>query len=478
MMKIALIVLSLAFLAGCDNFNWEPCGLGLVKCKTTDQPLFHGDASDDRTLKVHARASLRPSFNARTKPQLWLVDGGPGAAASDSFTELLPQIQFIPGLGKFDVFSFDHRGVGESSPIKCEENQSLLECIDSHDTDLNAYTTDQAAHDLAALIKDSRYETQPVYLLGGSYGSYLIQRFAQLYPDVADGIVLLETVSPQLDFSAFDASFNNVALDFFETCNSNALCSGKLGLDLDVYASQVLSSLEDGHCQAAELSAGELKVTMAILLYASSTRELIPAILYRLQRCNEGDIVAIRDYLNPRLARPTPEGYSEALQYHIALSELWNYDAPPTESDMQEVFDDSLVSLGVGIDFAENYDSWPVYQRSAFDGEYMDYTGPLLMLHGGLDPASPYDAISDYASRYNAPNQTLVLFPEAGHDTLFGTRIPGETLSCGIQLISQFLQDSSSAIDTSCVATVESIDFIVAEEVSESYLGTTNIWGD
>jgi alpha-beta hydrolase superfamily lysophospholipase len=52
---------------------------------------------------------------------LWLVQGGPGASA-DVFGEFVDELRaMVPG---FDIYTIEHRGVGESARLGCPERET------------------------------------------------------------------------------------------------------------------------------------------------------------------------------------------------------------------------------------------------------------------------------------------------------------------------------------------------------------------
>lgn len=483
-LRLSLILPFFVLLSGCD---WKQCvledglfGIGF-ECTSFTQPLFHDRPEDDRSIDIAAKRIKAKS--GRTHNQLWLIEGGPGYSGTQDFSSFMWNLHRKDELKDFDIYTLDHRGVGKSSPLQCEPEEDVNQCIQRLHTQLgdalSAYNTTQSAHDLAALIQQTKKEGQRVFLWGGSYGSYLIQRFVNLYPALADGVVLQEIANPDLDFSQWDKSFNDVAKKLFAECDNNEGCAEKLGGDAWGMLDDVMNQIAQGHCADSGIDVKTAKHGLAILMYSPSLRNVIPALVYRLNRCSQDDIIAIRDHLIPKvIASGEVKGFSEALQHHVILSEMWQYDLPPTVDEMQAVFDHSLVSLGNGIEFARGYDNWPRYERDLYDDQAMQYDGPLLMMQGGLDPATPYSNVSDFSDRYQAPHQTFVYFPNSTHNVLISTPMKGSNENCGMKILLQFLPAPDKAIDESCVDEVQPINFTISDDLSTQLFGTTNLWGD
>lgn len=484
LLRFSLLIPLFVLISGC---NWKQCLLeeGLLgvgfECTGFSLPLFHDDPEDSRTIDIAAKRIKAKTGKAHN--QLWLIEGGPGYSGTQDFISFMWNLHRKDELKDFDIYTLDHRGVGKSSPLECDTDEDVNECIVRLHSQLgdalDAYSTTQSAHDLAALISQTKEDNQRVFLWGGSYGSYLIQRFTHLYPNLVDGIVLQEIANPDIDFSQWDASFNEVAKYLFAECDNNEDCAEKVGGDAWGLLDDLMNQLAQGHCSQSGINIKKAKNGLALLMYNPSLRNLIPAFVYRLNRCAPDDIVAIRDHFIPNVINTgETKGFSEALQHHVILSEMWKYDAPPTAEEMQEVFDKALVNLGIGIEFAEGYDTWPRYERDQYDNLPMQYAGPLLMMQGGLDPATPFSNVSDFPDRYNGLHQTFVYFPLSTHNVLTSTPLEGGGETCGMSILLQFLDSPEQAIDRSCVAEVNPIPFTVEDDLSTRLFGTSDLWGD
>src|SRR5206468_7908508 len=106
----------------------------------------------------------------------------------------------------------DHRGAGKSARIGCPAEDDASDggraitaaewpaCLDAVKAALGpklaAYTTTNAANDVALAISRTRADGQPVFVYGASYGTFWAHRIMQLAPTVADGFVLDSIVPP------------------------------------------------------------------------------------------------------------------------------------------------------------------------------------------------------------------------------------------------------------------------------------------
>lgn len=195
--------------------SWEPCGRG-TECASLAVPLdwaAPGGPTIDLALARVPAAEPDERIGALvTNP------GGPGASGID----------FVAGgnpfagtelAARFDVVSWDPRGVDRSAPLDCaeEEVDAFLrldsdpddageqralddaaaavgaDCAASHGELLPHVGTDDAAYDLEAI---RRAMGVPLAYVGFSYGTLIGLRYAELFPTGARSIVLDGVVDP------------------------------------------------------------------------------------------------------------------------------------------------------------------------------------------------------------------------------------------------------------------------------------------
>ncbi|RHY31713.1 hypothetical protein DYB32_003241 [Aphanomyces invadans] len=96
--------------------------------------------------------------------------------------------------------------------------------------------------------------------------------------------------------------------------------------------------------------AAGLKILFSSYLQDPTLRALIPVLVYRLERCNAGDIV-LQTILNSihglvNMPRVGAAYYSELVRNVVGYSELWELPTPTLEA-LQERFDSSIVASGM-----------------------------------------------------------------------------------------------------------------------------------
>jgi pimeloyl-ACP methyl ester carboxylesterase len=289
----------------------EECPEGFqTECARVRMPL---DWSDPEGETISVLVARQPASAAVSKAQLWLLAGGPGSSGSD-FGSLLDELG--KELPDYDLYVLEHRGLFWASSLYCEEQPEFLSedggvinekewapCISSMKEDwgdgLVHFNATSDARDLQRLIELTRAPDQKVFLYGVSYGTYRAMRYLQIAPEGADGVILDSILTPDARFlSRFDENYDPVAQEFAKVCAADPVCNAKMGSDPWAAAEAIFDKLENGHCSAL----GELpriKRFLAGLLQSDLRPHVFPA-LYRINRCDNADVEAIKRYMGLR----------------------------------------------------------------------------------------------------------------------------------------------------------------------------------
>ncbi|MFH2006557.1 MAG: alpha/beta fold hydrolase [bacterium] len=480
---------------------WSPCSLyegeddGLAECASTAMPLRWDEPDGETTFVVAKR--LLSSVGGET--QLWLVHGGPGASGVMGFPSRMELLQAL--YPELDVYTLDHRGTGYSSYLECPDQQQsgtpggtgiapeeVAACAASlqaqHGDGLAAMSTTNSAIDLAAYIESSRAAGLPVVVWGGSYGTYLAQRFLQIFPDQTDGVVLEGAATPEITCITTDEDSDRVGRDLLDLCAAETACASRLGGDPQAFLADALERRRDGTCQAVPLSADGFRLLLVYLAYYYPIHSVIPAAIHRLHRCTNEDGSAIGTLYNTFFGSAgvmTNIPYSIVLQYHINLSEMWTHpDFSGVDLEQYFASTDASALFYRGLSAAKYalLPDWPTYSDEEYDDGWAAPTIPLLVLQGELDPATPYFRALDLADHYTAPNQYFVSFPHGAHGVTSGTPLPSDPDNdhCAMQLFQAFLRNPHAPLDTSCVADVLPIDFNGSPELAAELFGTGDYW--
>ena len=222
------------------ELTWEPCGEDFpgVECALAEVPLDYDKPGRATTALALARV---PAADQRGKVGTVFVNpGGPGGSGVGMV--LAGFGNYLSGLlgGRFDVVGFDPRGVGASDPLLCfetgEERDAFVSSIP-----VFPYLREQerpffdAGRELAerCLARGRRMAThmstadvvrdldvlrqavgdRRLTYLGFSYGSYIGNTYANLFPDKVRALVIDGVLDPRLWSSGWQIVSDRVATD-------------------------------------------------------------------------------------------------------------------------------------------------------------------------------------------------------------------------------------------------------------------------
>ncbi len=481
---------------------WSGCELnsgtkGGAECAIVDVPLDYGNPSG-LTMQVAVKRVV-PTGTPRA--HLWLVDGGPGGSVLNAFTALARKVLTLRN--DIVVYGVDHRGAGGSHPLDCPKEEAASSpggsiitdaewgsCVSELKTREAAYlphlTTSNAMRDLAHLIERTREPNVWVLVHGGSYGTYAVTRFMKLFPKQADGIILEGIAPPGRHFDLYDTEMNAAAKKLFDECKANTSCKTHLGADPWAAASSLVASFDTGHCPTLNLNADGARAFLGGYTFFRPILEYIPILVYRMKRCETRDVAAIVKFYKTiagamsfdehGLAFNDGKRDTKALFFHVALSEMWHWDGPPDPTQVLATWRQGTMSTGLTVGLAKRQADWPVYARGPeVDSNLPPYDGPILMLQGALDAATPIEHAVRLRDAYRGANQTWVEFPTGSHMIIESTpTLSGE--DCGRRVMFQFLDNPKAAIDSGCANALAPVNFDGASEVNKRLLGVTDGW--
>ncbi len=285
---------------------WGSCteqlaALASLRCGQLEVPLDHDDP-DGPTIELElARAASKGSPEERIG-SLVINPGGPGASGVEF---LAGAAQMMPSAitDRFDLVSFDPRGVGASTPVSCIDDDDKAESLDG---DLTPDDADEVADavedqeelregcqersaelldhmstaDVAAdldLIRAAVGDERLTYL-GYSYGTAIGAAYATMFPETTRALVLDGSVSPGASeeevtlaqAQGFEATYAN----FVEQCNASSECL--LGPDAAASIAAVRAQLEASPIRTKsdhgtrELGPDQFDLALATALYDTS----------------------------------------------------------------------------------------------------------------------------------------------------------------------------------------------------------------
>jgi pimeloyl-ACP methyl ester carboxylesterase len=421
---------------------------------------------DGTTIDVHyARAPA--VARGRSPDPVFLLAGGPGQSAIDIAAGVLPLLSRLNN--RRDVVFIDQRGTGRSAPLGCDEPQHealahfattdaqlqrLRDCLARLATtapltsadDLRFFTTTLAAGDLDAVRE--RLGAERINLIGASYGTRVALEYGRQFPErvrrrVLDGVVPPDMVLPESAGIDTQVAFDAMLQD----CERSARCAGRfqnLRRDWqDLLASLPREvSVDDpvtGTPQRFTLDRDRFLGAVRGPLYVPSLAAGLPQALTDAARGRFAGLFGLGSVLADRRGG----GIATGMHFSVVCSE----DAPRMGS---------VVSTGVG-DFAEQGAAlyrracgfWP---RGVVPAEFYSVSpsrGAVLLLSGGLDPATPPRHAQRVAGALG-PMARSVVVAQAGHG-LLGT-------GCVRDVIQRFISADDDAaavaVDAQCLDAV------------------------
>ena len=467
---------------------WTPCAVitgetdSGAECGEADVPVRWSDPAGPR---LHLFVKRVGAADAPT--QMWMLNGGPGASGAD----FDPLARELAEDGSLVLYLPDHRGTGRSTRIGCaaEDDASPggfaiteaewaaceAEVRATHGDNLAAFNTTEAANDLHWMIEQTRLDGQAVNVWGGSYGTRWGQRYLQIDPAQASSVTLMGVVTADRKMADYDQKFDTVGRSFLARCGDDAFCRGRLGASPDVRAQAIWDSLDAGHCAAAQIDKRVLRTFFAgISLWSWAERALVPATLFRIERCNAGDVAALR-YLNAVLALPATPSITDRLQsgllgLNISGSEFWASDPPPL-AELEAIDEAAIFSFGAAVRIFHRTMTWPRYPLDEYAGAYPDTELPVLIINGEFDPATPLAGAEEVASHYTRPGQRLVVGPDATHSFVTPTTSGSW---CFLTLMYNFARAPQSPLPA-CTGAMLPMDFRGNADIA-AYFGTTDLW--
>lgn len=443
--------------------------------------------------------------------------------------------------GRVNVYTMDHRGTGRSTLLDCvaaqattsgsplggdisvNEVPSCARAIEvKYGGDLAAFSVTSAATDVSTFISQFQGSTGKTFVYGVSYGTTLVERLIHLNTTAIAGYVLdgISTTSgaPVANFeyfSTWDRDYGEVGDYFMTFCDQNAACAARFpGASLasvlrsvltrfDAAPASTCAALVQNVWATGEPASYTVRKALGALLADATTRPLIPALAYRLNRCNTADVGVLTYFFNTSSrsldAASEDDAFESTLLYYlIVFSELWETPVPSL-SEMRRRFTDTAICNGGTIDNVPTYCAFSkeasatcadvnvpaysasplVYKRDAFwnKAAVIPPSASVLVLSSKMDPQTIHKYAEYLFAALNGANKALVTFEHATHGTLWTTPMSdSDEPTCGMQLLLSYVKAAGdlSKLDKSCVAQMPPISFAMDDDTLASLLSTAD----
>ncbi|HEY1456756.1 MAG TPA: alpha/beta hydrolase [Candidatus Dormibacteraeota bacterium] len=395
---------------------WTDCGGGF-QCGTLQVPLDYAHPTV-RTIGIALIRKVATDPSSRIGSVL-TNPGGPGASG----------IEFLRGEAasmttlnrSFDLVGFDPRGVGQSSPVRCltgpqedaylaldsvlddpaekqaaiAADKSYAAACDARNHDLLPFIdTVDVARDMD-LIRESLGDSKLTYL-GFSYGTYIGQIYAHMFPTHIRALSLDGVVDPAV--SANDAilaqvkGFEQNLQAFLADCRVRAGCAYGRSGDPGVKLTALMTRLD-----ATPMIVGTRQLTRSLAmtgvllaLYDQSSWQYLDQALTNADKGDGRVLLFLADIYNNRNADGTYKNDLDAMSAtycldHPVPQDLAAYDAlGPSFAQASPLFGPWIQYGNVTCIY------WPA--KPTGQDAPIDVSGapPILLVGGTDDPATPY----------------------------------------------------------------------------------------
>jgi pimeloyl-ACP methyl ester carboxylesterase len=448
------------------SIRFTPCTLAkgtdslMAYCGTLQVPENH-DAPDGR--KITLAISWLPASGEAEPDPIFMLAGGPGQAARGSF----PMVSgaFTEARRKRHIILLDQRGTGDSSPLKCVNEQGESAVVDDEDytadaatsfakrcaaqfegkVDVAQFSSSDAIRDLDAARK--ALGAEQINLIGISYGTRMAQLYGKRYPQhtrtiTIDGIAPLESVLGQDHAKNLESS-----LDLqFAQCAKDKACREKLG-DPRAQLNTLLATLAKGpvpvryrdaitgEWKDGQFSSGHLAVLTRLLAYQPQAASLLPL---QFAEANQGRVDALM-----ALSEMMTRDISDQIMHGMQLSVMCGEDVPDLVVDPE----DGKRLLGTGLVelMKAQCGVWPHKTRPADFRTPLQGDLPVLILSGEFDPVTP-PRYGDMVAKH-LPNSKHIIAKGQGHNVL--------PVGCMPRLFAKFLESADAKnLDDACIKTL------------------------
>ncbi|MGB3429311.1 MAG: alpha/beta fold hydrolase, partial [Burkholderiaceae bacterium] len=434
-----------------------------VRCGSVTMPE---DPDQPQGATIAVRFAVVPAVarNKRPDPVLVLA-GGPGQAATRTARQMMAVLN--EANARRDIVFIDQRGTGGSHPLECEVEETSLgatfeqsqqierlgRCLKGLRGDLRQYATWIAVRDFDAVREHIGAEL--VNLWGGSYGTRAALEYMRQYPHrvrsaVIDGVAPPDMVLPVSFALDADAALKGLV----ETCSRDERCHHRYP-DMAKHVEDLLALADKGvdirvpHPltgipETLRLDRRVLSSLLRVPLYAPQLAVVLP---YALARSGQGDYTPLVA-LSAAVAGGINENFAAGMHFAVVCAE----DIPRVTGEDRV----RVAATRFGGAFLDVYEqacrgvpSRPV--PPAFY-EIPPSKAPVLVLSGGLDPATPPRHGARVAERLG--NARHVISPYLGHIV--------STNGCAPTQIARFIRDASFAnVDTGCLTRLPAATFFV-----------------
>ncbi|GAB3479213.1 alpha/beta hydrolase [Amycolatopsis cihanbeyliensis] len=416
------------------ELDWQPCpDDAALDCATLAVPLSWAEPDGERI----ELSLVRREGTAKAGDGLGTLVYGPGGPGGSGVTDLKYDPIFQkPVYQHYDVVSYDSRGIGESSPIRCETDNFVRDWPTTREEFRTQLRNNRA------YMADCRERTGPVYdhvdtrsdvrdldairaalgedklnYYGVSYGTLRGQQYAEMFPERVGKLILDSTMDHSID-NTWDFMRTETGLReemfglFLEWCAEQEECALH-GRDVEaltdrLYERAAEGELTDPNEPGSKLDEIGLALSMENLVLGRQWPKLAD------------HLVALEQQADPRMRAAGIQQVGNEPSKPIWCND-WNYRVNTfAEADRLA---DRLAEAAPNVRFS-SYDYWavaclgwprkPVNQPHEL--ELSEQVPPILIANARFDPATVYPWAQAVAEQSGMP---LLTYDGGGHGMYF-----------------------------------------------------------
>jgi pimeloyl-ACP methyl ester carboxylesterase len=450
------------------QLHFQPCTLASeFAAQSLDAQCTTLSVPENRALPHGRKISLAiawlPAAGEAEPDPLFLIAGGPGQSALESFPPLIGVMGDVRK--KRDLILVDQRGTGGSNKLACRnvKGGKDLDEIDSIDpkafrelaqrcaaslaasADLRFYSTTEAIQDLDAVR--AAIAADKINLYGVSYGTRVAQQYAKRYPLHTRSVTIDGVVPNSLVVgNEFARNLENSLDRQFAICAAQKTCGDKLGnprqrlndLLALVDKTPPLVRYRDaitGESKEEKLTRGRISTLARMFAYAPTIAGLLPLELYESAQGRYESLMALSTLLANQIGDSITAGMELSV---ICTEDAGEMHANPADAG-------SLLGMDLVNVMQAQCSVWPHGQRPVDFRQPLTGNVPVLILSGEFDPVTP--------PRYG--DEVLKSLGNARHLVVRGQGHNVLPVGCMPKLFARFLDTTDAkGLDASCLAKV------------------------
>lgn len=453
-------------LAACSPSETKRSALPLASCRLAGVEAAAQcgtlEVWEDREAKGGRRIRLNVAvvparLRAKEPDPIVVFAGGPGQGAVSLAAQVMPLFARLND--SRDVILLDQRGTGGSHPLACQDDEAqplqalfedalperlVIRCLEQLDADPRHYATPAAVADLEEVRAALGYPK--LNLWGGSYGTRVALEYMRRHNDRVRTVVLDGAAPPTMKLPLSFVTDGEAALmRLLDACDEQVLCRSTYP-DLRALIAAMRSRLarapmraaiqdpRTGDRQTIQVNENVFLSGLFRPLYVAELASLLP---FGVSAAAGGDF-------NPLLAQNLEfaDDVSENLSVGMHLSVICTEDVPRISAADLEALSNSFFGRALVDDFVRACSRWP---RGALPADFYEPVKsdvPVLILSGGIDPATPPRHGEQVAA--TLPRARHFVAPHLGH----GVSLHG----CAPRMIEAFVRKASAdGLDGKCL---------------------------